>query len=256
MLAVVSAEWVKLRSVRSTYYLLAVAIVTIALGAWLAHNGAQAWDGLSPERRARFQAPAMEQALLPAVQLAMAVLGVLVMTSEHASGLIRTTLQAVPRRPLVLVGKALVVGALTLAVGTASVVGTFLAARAIVGDRAMEPGYTTAAADEVPLLLASGLSVLVFALVGLGLGPLLRSAAGAIVGIVALLFVLPTVARMVPEPWGERLGSVLLPNLPGQLVDHASATGVLPPVGAALVMTAYAALALGAAAVVLTGRDV
>ncbi|MDP9867738.1 MULTISPECIES: ABC transporter permease [Streptosporangium] len=255
MTDVLAAEWLKLRSVRSTWYVLGLVALAVPVAAFLALQGVNGWDGLPPERRTRFQAPPVEQVLLPLVQLCMGVLAVLSITSEYATGTIRASLAAVPRRRRVLAGKAVVVAGISLLGGLLFLAGAFAAGRAVVGDRPLSPGYVTPPEAEIPMLLASGLSVAVVALVGLGLGAVLRSAAGAIVTVSALLFVLPVVAALLPAPWGGRAGSVLLPDLAGQLVDHPSAVGDLPPLGALAVLAAYVVAALGAGAAVLTRRD-
>jgi hypothetical protein len=250
-----ASEWLKLRSVRSTWYVLGVVAVTVPLAAFLAKQGVDAWDGLPPARRAGFQGQAMEQALLPLVQLCMAVLAVLAITSEYATGMIRTSVTAVPRRSALLAAKAAVVAAISLAAGQVAVGAMFLACRAIVGDRPIPPGYTTGVSDEIPLVLASGLSVAVIALVALGLGTVMRSTAGAIVAVCVLLFVSPLAANLLAAPWNDRIASVLPSGLAAQLVDHPTAVGGLPPLGALAVLLAYVIVALGAGAVVLARRD-
>lgn len=256
MLGIWSSEWLKLRSVRSTWFVLLAIAVVMVLASWMAYSGSRIWDDLSAEEQARFQAAPIELTVLPFVQFCLALLGVLTVSSEYGSGQIRASLVAVPRRLRLLAGKAVMVGLAGLVAGTASMVGTFAIARAIVGDRPMSPGYVTPVADELPMVLVSGASVLVFALLGLGLGTLLRSAAGAIVVLVALVFVLPTFAAFLPSPWDERISSVLLPNLPGQVVDYPLGVDLLPPVVAGGVLAAYLVVGLGAAAFALARRDV
>jgi ABC-2 type transport system permease protein len=256
MLGIWSSEWVKLRSVRSTFFIL-VAIATIMLfTTWMAYSGSQMWDEMDAARRARFQAGPLEQAALPGIQFCLAVLGVLAMSSEYGTGQIRASVVAVPSRLRLLAGKAPIVALAGLLVGTASLFGIFAIARAIVGDRPMSPGYGTPAAGELPMLLVSGVTVMAFALVGLGFGVLLRSTAGAIVVLVGLAFVLPTIAGMLPPPWHERIQSILLHNLAGQIVDHRLAEGVLSPSAALAVLAAYLVVALGAATFAFVRRDV
>jgi hypothetical protein len=268
MIGVLASEWLKLRSVRSTYYLIGVAAAGVLLAALLAWSGARLWDGLPPARRARMAPMSVEQAILPLVQLCLAVLGVLAITAEYATGTIRTSLVVVPRRLALLGAKAPVVAAIGLVTGEVVTVAMFLVSRLVIGDRLI-PGNTAPVSDEVPLLLASGLSVPVFALVGLGLGAVLRSTAGGLVAVVALLLVLPTLAHLLPSPWGDRVGSAMLPNLAGQLAGAGTGEGaaaafaggslggaaLLSPPAALLVMAAYVAAALGSAAFTIMRRD-
>jgi hypothetical protein len=107
----------------------------------------------------------------------------------------------------------------------------------------------------------AGLSVLVCALLGLGLGVLLRSAVGAIVIFCLLWYILPIVALNLPEPWHDRLGSLMLNGLPDQLAHtnlSRPSVGIeylLSPLGALVAMAAYALVPLGGAAVVIRCRD-
>jgi hypothetical protein len=264
------AEWVKLRSVRSTYYVLGVAVLIVVLAALLTLQGVSFWDGASPEMKARFKAIPIEEYFLPFVQLVVGVLGVLAITSEYATGMIGTSLVAVPRRGVMLAGKATVVAATTLAAGTAVVFAIFIASRVIIGDRPF-PNHTAPLTAKWPLLAGMGLSVMMIALVGLGLGTLMRSTAGGIVSVVGLTFVLPAVASYLPEPWRSRIGEVMPPNLPAELAGRLGGAvssgpsavavgpfarlGTLPPLAALGVMALYVALALGLAMIRLARSD-
>ncbi|MBP2324032.1 ABC-type transport system involved in multi-copper enzyme maturation permease subunit [Kibdelosporangium banguiense] len=243
-----AAEWLKIRSVRSTYWILAVVIGSVLLGACLAWLGARGWDELSPDRRTRFQAPAMEQAILPLAQLCVAVLGVLAITSEYTTGTITSSLTVRPQRMRLAAAKIVVVGSVALVAGLVFLFGTFGAARWIVGDRPLSPGYTTSVSEEIPMLLVTGLVMTATALIGLGFGVMLRSAAGAISAVVTLLLFLPMVSRFVPQPWDVRLSSVMLPNL-AEHITHGSWA-------AATALVLYVAGALGGAAILLKRRDI
>jgi hypothetical protein len=243
-----AAEWLKIRSVRSTYWVLALVLGSVLLGAGLAWQGVASWDGLSPDRQARFRAPPMEQAILPLAQLGVAVLGVLTITNEYATGTITGSLTVRPQRTLFAAAKVAVVGGVALVAGFVFLFGTFGSTRWIVGDRPMSPGYVTAVAEEIPMLLVTSLVVTATALIGLGFGVILRSTAGAISAVVALLLFLPTVIRFVPEPWGDRLSSVMLPNL-AEHITRGSPTAI-----GALIL--YVAVTLGGAVFLLNRRDV
>ncbi len=160
-----------------------------------------------------------------------------------------------PRRLALLAGKAVVVAAGTLVVGQLVAFVSFAATWLIVGDRPppIAPWQPGAAADGIAVTLSAGLSLVVAGLVGLGIGTAVRSTAGMLVTVTALLFVLPSVVEFLPGPWGDRLGAVSLTNLVVELA------GTLPdaplsPVGALAALAGYVLLALGAGAVVLTRR--
>jgi ABC-2 type transport system permease protein len=252
-----SAEWRKLRSVRSTFWLLAVAAGGIACAALFVWYASRVFDGATAAHQTRFQAAAPEQGFLPLVQLCLAALGVLAVTGEYATGTMRSSLAVVPRRGVLFAAKAVTVTAVALLAGEVVVFGMFAVGRLIAGHRTMSFN-ATAVAPEVPHLLAGGLSGAVLALLGLGLGTVLRSTAGAVVSVVALLFVLPTLVGLLPEPWHRRFGSVLPANLVDQLAPRPGPGyfhGVLPPAAAAAVLAGWVLAALLPAAVLLRRRD-
>ncbi|MEW1842778.1 ABC transporter permease subunit [Nonomuraea angiospora] len=253
MKAVLSAEWLKLRSVTSTYQTLGTAALTMLLGvAWTLYV-----SGLADER-GELRAAAPEQGFLPLVQISLAVLGVLAITSEYATGTISTSLIAVPKRGTLLLAKAGIVGLATLTAANAILLVTYSASRLIASGH--ELGFNnTSITDDLPMLLASGLSVTALALVGLGLGTAIRSTAGAIVSIVALLFVLPGVVNYLPPPWNTRVATLLLPNLIPQIADQRLSRrlgdGLLPPWAALAALLAYPLVALAIGYYQLNRRD-
>ncbi|HYN95435.1 MAG TPA: ABC transporter permease [Pilimelia sp.] len=247
MTGALAAEWLKVRSVRSTYVAVAVAAATVLLGVLFVLYAGSVWDARPPDRQPEFRAARPEQGFLPVVQLSLAVLGVLAITSEYATGMLRTSLTAVPRWRTVLAAKAVVVAGVALVVASAVLVGTFAAGRLAAGDRTM--GFNTApVADELPLLLASIASVVVMALLGLGFGAVCRSAAAAVTAVVGVRFLVPVVATLLPPPWGARLAGVQLQDLPATIAGVETTGGGEPAVGLVL-LVGYAAVPLGVAAV-------
>ncbi|KAA2265834.1 ABC transporter permease subunit [Solihabitans fulvus] len=259
MTAILAGEWLKLRSLRATRVILGVVAAAVLAVAALAWHVANLWDGLPPDQRGHLRVAELDLVVSLPVQLCMAVLGVLAVTSEYGTGMIRASLVAVPQRRALLAAKAAVVAAVALVVGLAALFGTFFAGKLILGDRPVA-GYGAPLSDRLPMLFASALSVLVFAVVGLGVAAVARSALGVSSVVVALVYVLPMIAINLPKPWSDRVYSLLLPALPGQLAESGYAgipyTGILPPPGALAVLVAYLALPLGAAIVLIHRRDV
>ena len=109
-------------------------------------------------------------------------------------------------------------------------------------------------------MLATGMSVVGLALIGLGLGAALRSTAGALVSVVALLFVLPGVTGLLPAPWNTWVSSVMLSNLVSQIAGEDMSfrlgDGALSPAGALVAMALYAAVPLAAGTLLIIKRDV
>lgn len=260
MIGVLSAEWLKLRSVRSTYYMLGIVVVIVGLAAALAGYAAVSWDQMSDIARAHFRVAPLPPLTQMGVSLCMGILGALTITSEYTTGMIRASCTAVPTRRAVLAAKATVVGGVTFIVGKASVFGTSAISRAVIADRPIRGQPTGGIIDQFPLLFALGLVVMVFGLLGLGLGAITRSAAATIGVLVGLWYVFPIVVYNLPAPWNDRIGSLMLTALPGQLANTGNAHGVggdwLSPPFALLVLAAYVVLPLVAATVLIRRRDV
>ncbi|MEW2357069.1 ABC transporter permease subunit [Spirillospora sp. NPDC029432] len=258
MLDAVAAEWLKLRTVRSTYIIAGVAVVFAILALLLTVQVVSVWDGMPAERRARVRMA--EPAILAGwiAGLCAAVLGAVAVTSEYRSGMIRTTLTVMQRRAPLLAAKAIVVGGAALAAGLMITFSVFLGTRLIIGDRPIT-GFQTAISAELPGIAARGCLVGVYALLAFGLAALLRSTAGAIVTVVLLWYIVPIATGFLPAPWDERLSSFTLDALPEQAVgmDNADSVygAVLPPPAAAAVMLAYALLPPAAAMLAFRRRD-
>ncbi|MFG1999567.1 ABC transporter permease subunit [Spirillospora sp. NPDC048911] len=250
----VSAEWRKLCTVRSTRYILGSPLVALAAGGLVAALMTADWDGSAPAGRATF--PAADPAVLavPFTQFCLAALGALVITSEYATGMIRTSLAAVPRRRTLLAAKAAVVAAVAFLAGLTIAIAAFLLGGLITGDRPAPIAAWESPSEGLAAAFANGLSIAVIGLLGLAIGAVLRSTAGAFVTAGAVLFVLPAVVRMVFPSWGEDIASLLPAGLAPQLAGTAD-DPMLPPLAALAVMVAYVAITLPAAAFALARRD-
>ena len=184
--AAVRSEWTKLRTVRSTIWSLLVTVaIVVGLGALFCAARVSRWDRLDLGERRLFDPAGFSLNGIFLAQLAIGVLGVLVMSSEYATGQIRATLGAIPQRGLVLTAKALVFGVVTLVVGLVACLGAFGIGQAIftakhAGVSLGDPGVTRAVVGGALYLAAVGL-------LGLGLAAVLRRTAGAIATLVGLL---------------------------------------------------------------------
>jgi ABC-2 type transport system permease protein len=251
-----AAEWVKLRSVRSTYLALgAAAVAAVALGVLITHYVASTtnWATLSLHDKATWDPVSYSLGGLAIAQLAFGTLGVLVISSEYATGLIRTTFAAVPQRRAVLGAKAAVAGALTLAAGEAIAFVTFFAGQWALSAKHLQ--VTLADPGVLRGVLAAGLYLAIITLVGLGLGAIIRHTAGAIAALFALVFLIPQVIHAMPDPWATRIGKYMLDNAGQQMTALHGAPGYFPPGASLIVCLAYPAVALAAAAILTTLRD-
>jgi ABC-2 type transport system permease protein len=240
----------------STYLALAAAAVTaIALGYVITHYVASTthWATLSPAEKANWDPVSYSLAGLTIAQLAFGVLGVLAISSEHTTGLIRTTFAALPRRRAVLAAKAAVAGVVTLAAGELIAFATFF-----IGQQPLSAKHLDASLSDPGVLrgvLAAGLYLAVITLIGLGFGAIIRHTAGAIAALFGLVFLIPQVIHVMPAPWDVRIGKYMLDNAGQQMSALHGAPGYFSPGASLLVCLAYAAAALAAAAFLITRRD-
>jgi ABC-2 type transport system permease protein len=250
---VAQMEWLKLRSVRSTWWtLLVFAAGMIGLAILVMTH--QHWVTMSPSDRASFDPTNDSYAGLAIGQLALGVLGVLAVTSEFSSGMIRATFAAAPRRPLVLAAKAAVVAAVTLVAGEILAFVAFGLGEAVLKNPA--PHASLGQPGVLRAVLMAGLYPALIALIGLGLGALIRHTAGAISAVVGVLFVLP----LILVPLGTSVQNAAGQFMP-MLIAENSLTAVKPVahslspgVGFAL-LCGYAAVALAAGGWALARRD-
>ena len=244
---VLACEWTKFRAVRSTYWTLLVAIATpICFSAFIAFALSSAAKGPAPD-------PLLPGLLsLEYAVLAVSVLGVLTFSSEYSTGLIRTTFAAVPRRRVVLAAKAAVAGAVTLAAGEVVAFVSFFATQAVLhghhqGVSLSHPGVPGA-------VLADGILLCVCALLGVALGAIIRHTAGGIAAAVAVI-VLPSLTIVLPAPWNDRIGRFTLVEAARQVTVLHPGTTLFAPAISLLVLLAWPAAALLAAALLITRRD-
>lgn len=249
------AEWTKLRTVRSTMWsLLVTVVIVVGLGALFSAARVSRWDHLDPGEMRNFDPAGFSLNGIFLAQLAIGVLGVLVMSSEYATGQIRATLGAIPQRGLVLTAKALVFGVVTLVVGLVACLGAFGIGQAIftakhAGVSLGDPGVTRAVVGGALYLAAVGL-------LGLGLAAILRRTAGAIATLVGLLLVLPVLVNFLPSPWNDDTAKYL-PGEAGSAIFHVvrdSSTALSPWAGFA-VLCAWAAAALVLGGILLDRKD-
>jgi ABC-type transport system involved in multi-copper enzyme maturation permease subunit len=247
----VAFEWTKLQSVRSNRWtLIAAVIVTLGITVVVAMSVASA-PGPRPAPLDPLTASFLgyaEYTVLP-----VTVLSVLVFTSEYASGLIRTTFTAVPRRGAVLAAKALVTGAAALVVGELLALTCFLLTQAIATGR--HGGLSLSHPGAGGAVLAAGLALAACAVVGVAAGAIVRHTAGAIAAALTVVYLLAVLCMLLPGPWSTRLGRFTLPFAAYQVVSLHQRAGLLSPGLSLLVVIAWPVIALLAAAAVLTRRD-
>jgi hypothetical protein len=248
-------EWIKLRSLRSTgwgFGILAAAMIGLAIVV-LAVESAH-WGQASAADKATFDPTNEGFTGLVIGQLVIAVLGVLTITSEFSSGLVRATFAAVPNRPLVLAAKAAVFGGLALAAGEVLAFISFFAGEAML--RGGAPHVTLATPGVLRAVLMAGAYVCLSGLFGLGLGAIIRHTAGGIAATVGVIFVLPLLLLPLPESMRDSVVKFLPEQIAADSLTavRPEAHSLSPGVGLGL-LCLYAVVLLGAGAFLLAKRD-
>ena len=249
------SEWTKLTTVRSTVWtLLATAIVGIGLGAIVTSAQASRWSSRSLGARAAFDPTRSSLAGLLFAQLAIGVLGILVISAEYSTGTVRATFSAEPRRPLVLAAKVAVFGIVTLIVGEiVSFVAFFLGQRILSGKT---PTATLSDPGVLRAVVSGGLYLLALGLLALGLASIIRVTAAAISTFVGVLFILPIIADVLPSSFTSDIGRFLPANIGTVMMSaHYHGTDPFGPWTSFALLCAYAAVFLVAGGVLLVRRD-
>jgi ABC-type transport system involved in multi-copper enzyme maturation permease subunit len=253
-LRVFLSELTKLRSVRSTKWSLAAAFLfTIGVPAIAAAVVSHHWPSASPHDRADFHPLDVSFVGVQIAQLAIGVLGVLVITAEYSTGMIRASMTAVPRRLPVLWGKAVVFGLTTLALMTPAVLIAFLVSQSILSGRHIDIAFTHAGVPRA--VFGAALYLTVIGLFGLGLGAIVRNTAGGIAAFAGLMFVLPPLMNVLPASWNSA-ASPYLPLQAGEALLSLTRGNQLAPWVGFVVLCAYVAASIAIAAVLLVRRDV
>lgn len=254
---IVRAEWAKLRTVRSTYWTLFAAVVAIVgLSAILCAIYVAQYANVSASDKATFDPVSFSLTGSFLAQLAIGVLGVLVITNEYGSGMIRATFAAVPQRLAVLAAKASVFAGITFLVTTAAAFVAFLIGQMILSTKGI--GVPLGATGALRTVVGVGLYLAVLGLLALGLGTIIRKTAGAIAAVFGLILVLPGLASLLPSSMNSI--QKFLPSNAGQALisngaKHGSSVAQLSPWAGFGVFCLYAAIALVIAGWTLVRRD-
>jgi len=212
------SEWTKLRTVRSTgFSLLSVAAIAIGLMSLIAWATMNRWTRLDPPDRADLTAHPLEVILVRPVfvsQLVVAVLGVMVISAEYTTGMIRSTLQAQPRRLTVLLAKVAVFAALMLVVGELLSFAAFFVGRPII---AAHIPVALGDSGVTRSVIGAGLYLALLGLFALAFGAILRHTAGAITAVLGIVLILSNLTGLLPDSWGQHINA-WMPTNAGQLI--------------------------------------
>jgi ABC-2 type transport system permease protein len=241
----VRSEWAKLRSVRSTYWSLAVAVIAmIGYGAinTASHTGSQP---------VTFDPVLTSLSGVLVAQLAIAVLGVLVITSEYSTGLIRSTFAAAPQRHLVIAAKAAAFGAIALTAGTVASVIAFLVGQAVLGAH----GVTLSSPGAARSIIGVGLYLGLLAVLAVALGAIVRRTAGGIAALVGLILILPALLLTLPASIQDTVVKFLPGNAGQAIFTTTKDSSTLSPWAGLTIFALYVTATTAISVVLVRRRD-
>jgi ABC-2 type transport system permease protein len=236
---VVRSEWTKVRSLRSSYIcagLVTLAMLGLAVGLcarWAHQHGpVPDWfDAVNTSLSGTYLA-----------QVVVGAFGVMAISSEHTTGMIRATFAAVPQRRAVLAAKVIVVAVPTLVMGELLTFGSFVIGQALLAQKGVGVSLSDAAA--VRSASGAGLYLALAALLGLGIGAVIRHTAGAISVFFGVMFALDPIVDLLPTSWRNDVINYLPVNAGTQIFTTVNVKGSLAPWNGLAVFALYAAAAL------------
>jgi ABC-2 type transport system permease protein len=252
---VVLSEWTKLWSLRSTRWVLLVSFIAMAApGPIIAAVQMGRWAHLTLHDRLTFDSIDVGVGGWHIAQLGIGVLGVLIISGEYSTGMIRSSLMAVPRRLPVLAAKVLVYAGVTFALMAIATLISYFVTQAIVSGHHIQHGIGAPGAFRV--VIGNILFLSVLGTMCVGLGTWVRNSAGGIAAFVGLIFVLSGLIDILPS----NIGNAVMPYLPlnagtGVATHHFDNSHHLSPWGGFALFCGYTLIILLGAAITLMRRD-
>ncbi|MBO0732711.1 MAG: ABC transporter permease [Acidimicrobiaceae bacterium] len=250
---VLRSEWTKFRSVRSSFWsLLVAAVLAIGLGALITYLRGRHY-ATDPGSHIHWDPTSVSLTAFALAQLAIGVLGVMVITSEYSTGMIRTSLAAVPKRGRVVAAKAIVFTTVALISGLIMSFIAFGIGQAILKGQA--PSTSLGDQDVLRAVIGAGMYLAALGLLGLAVGTVLRHAAAAISTLVAILFVLPGIANALPTSWQQPIEKYWPTNAGQSIAAVTRDSNTMTSWAGFGVMCLFVAVVLALAFVVLERKD-
>ena len=210
------SEWTKLRSLRSTRWsLLAAVVFTIGIAALACAVVANHYPRMDPREQANFDPLDVSLAGVHLAQLAIGVLGVLVITGEYSTGMIRASMTAVPKRLPVLWAKAASSRSSLLALMLPASLIAFFVGQAILSRHHIDISFSHPGVARA--VIGAALYLIVVGLFALGLGAIVRNTAGGIALFAGIMFVIPPLMNVLPASWNNAI-SPYLPLAAGEAI--------------------------------------
>jgi ABC-type transport system involved in multi-copper enzyme maturation permease subunit len=254
-LRVLRSEWTKLWSLRSTRWSLAITVaMTIGFACLAAFVNANRWSHMSPDEQAHRSPLTIAQIGVDIAQLVLGILGVLIISGEYSTGMIRATLGAVPKRLPVLWAKALVFGFVAFAVSLPAVLIAWFGSQAILNTKhILQLSFSAHGVSRV--VIGGALYLTVVGVFGFALGAILRNTAAGIAAFAIILFVIPPLMNVLPTNWQNAANPYLPSNAGRAILNLTHGSDSLAPWPGFGLFVAYTAVALAVAAFLLVRRD-
>jgi ABC-type transport system involved in multi-copper enzyme maturation permease subunit len=248
------SEWTKLRSVRSTLWTLGLTVLLgVVIGVIATWATRANWSTTSAANQASFDPIGRSLIGVYFGQFTIGILGVLVVTAEYATGTIRATFSAAPRRISVLAAKTLVFGIVALITSEIVAFASFFLGQAFLTPPAIHA--TIGSPDALRAVAGSGLYLGVMGLFALGLGTIIRHTAGAISAFVGLLLVLPLIVAALPSSLNDDVSRFMPLRIGAAMVSGRPLSHTFSPWTGLAVLCAYSIVFLVAGLVLLVKRD-
>jgi ABC-type transport system involved in multi-copper enzyme maturation permease subunit len=250
----VKSEWLKFWSLRSSWITLAATVVgMVGFAALIAGVTASRYSSLSAPDKAVFDPVGTSLSGYFIAQLIVGVLGVLLVTGEYGTGMIRATMAAAPRRLPVIWAKAAVFAVVTFTVTAVAALASFYIGQALLHSQHVDVALT--APGVLRTVLGVPLYLTAVGLFGAAIGWMIRNTAGGIATVFSLLLVLPNLARVLPASWGNHINPYLPSNAGQEILTWHTDAGSLAPWTGYLVFLIYIAVAFVGAAILVKRRD-
>lgn len=247
---VVTAEWIKFRTLRSTHAVLGAAMLgMVVIALIVAYNTRTVGPNLDPNDLAA-SAPLQGYYL---GQLLIGALGVLFVSGEYSTGMIRSSFAAVPRRLPVLWAKVLVFVAITLPAMAVMCIVAFTSAEGLISH--YRTGYSLGGHDVLRVVLGTALYLVLIGVIGGALGWVMRSTPGALIAYFAVVLVLPVLFGNVLGTWGKDVAKFLPSQAGSAFIALVPDGPALKPLAGLLVLLAWVVVALAAAVLQVRRRD-
>jgi hypothetical protein len=254
---VLHSEWTKLRSIRPVrFLLLATVVYGVGFGAGISYAFGRDYRTLDAAGKAAFDPTAISLNSYALAQIGIAAMGAILVTIEYMTGGIQSVLTAVPRRGRVLAAKATVCALVTLPVGTLIGFGAFLLGQRVLA-RQGAPHVTLGDPGVLRAVIGVGLYLTAVGLLGVAVGVLVRSTAGAVTLLSTVMLIIPTISRPLPDALAHLLMKFWPANAGSQLMAlHHDPVSALGAWAGFSVLVGFVAVVVAAAFRVFRTRDV